>query len=112
MRGINKLYNSELVLNNAKQGYKGRNKDLISKRNKALVNRYYLYSTKTKVRYDYIIERLEEEFYLSKSMVVKILSANIELLKEMKKSKPTLLNLKAVYPHFNWDLKWFIQKSN
>ena len=112
MRGINKNYNSQNDLNESKQVYLGRNRDLILQRNKALIARYYLFSVKTKVRYDEIITTLHNEFYISKATVIRIISDNLNELKELRNSNTSISSLKEFHPHFNWDIKGFLNRTN
>jgi len=90
--------------NNASIKYNGRNLDLIEKRNKVLLNRYYVYCVICKFNYSMIIDRLSIEFFISPVTIQKIISNNISKILEIKKKKPTITILKKEYPFYNWDL--------
>ena len=107
MRGKNILFNDNIDTSYIKNeiGKGGRNKVLIQKRNEALIHRYYYYKTFTKYRYEYIIERLHLEFYLSANQVVKIITNNFEIYRIIKHKGYSINDLKALYISFNWSLK-------
>jgi hypothetical protein len=52
---------------------KGRNRALVSKRNKALLERYYYWTNEKRVRFDDVLGKLSEEFFLSEDRIVDIL---------------------------------------
>ena len=83
---------------------KGRDVNLVKRRNDAMVYRYYMYNS-----YDWsyvrIIETISEEFYLTSRTVTNILTANIDALKLIKREKPPLSSLSKKYPQFDWSIK-------
>ncbi len=103
MRGRNLLEKDNAVP--IKQGSRGRSKVLILQRNEILFNRYYFYNSINKISYECTINILSKEFYLSAIMVVKILTESIDKVRKIKHDKPSIAQLKRVYPHFNWCLK-------
>lgn len=104
MRGKKSLFDDSIKIEKSPRLTQGRNKELLSKRNNALIARYYVYTTMTKMRYDSIISILVEEFFLSGYTIAKVLSENYGLLKEIKLKSPTIQSLKKTLPHFNWCL--------
>jgi hypothetical protein len=105
MRGRKKIFD-EIVNGDLSSGNvtTGRSKDLISKRNKALIFRYYFYVTFTQLRYEVILEKLCEEFFISPYTIQARINDNYTLFSEVKMNKPEPSELKKTYPQFNWAL--------
>lgn len=82
----------------------GRDPLLIEKRNIALFHRYCFFSLNTNNRYEVIIERLSDEFYLSKITVGKLIALNTELILSIKKEKLGVNTLKKMHPQFDWTI--------
>lgn len=82
---------------------RGRNADLICKRNMLLLYRYYYYARVGKMRYEDIIERLVEEFYLASATVVRLITFDeADKLNTIKDEAPGVKTLERIYPHMNW----------
>lgn len=107
MRGNRILFDNDYKDESIKKDtlQRGRNVKLIQKRNEALMHRYYYFRTFTKYKYEYILDILHNEFYLSKITLVKILINNIEMYHTIKKNGYSINDLKSMYIHFNWSLK-------
>ena len=90
--------------NSKKEEGNGRSKKLIGKRNTALFHRYIFFSVNTNNRFDVIIYRLSDEFYLSPVRISEIISDNLELIRALKKEKINPATLKKLHPHFDWKI--------
>ncbi len=101
MRG-KKLFKVAFKGNEQEQGSKGRNLNLIARRNHCLMDRYFYYGNYTDKRFDVIIENLCMEFFLSGRTLHDIIEANEGYLLELKKKKPNLSLLEMRWPHLRW----------
>lgn len=87
---------------------KGRNSDLLAKRNDCLLDRYFYYGKFFGLRYDLIIQKLSEEFCLSSSTLQQIIESNLSLVSEKKKAyneddEPNIKKqFKEKWPHMVW----------
>jgi len=81
---------------------KGRSKELNDRRNELLLYRYFWYGAYTKLRFEIVMTRLEDEFYISPRTIMNILSASSEQLRSIRNHPPTPEALKKKYPHLNW----------
>lgn len=80
----------------------GRNPQLIEKRDNLLIHRFYF---KTKVQrkiYDDVLRELEEETFLSKIMIMKILQAKADQALLIKKQQPSKEDLRRQFPFMVW----------
>ncbi len=84
---------------------KGRDANLIRKRNSAIIYRYYMYNTFATSTFDLIIQTISEEFYLAPRTVTTILTSHIDVLKTIKQEQPGMSSLSKKYPQFNWSIK-------
>lgn len=84
---------------------KGRNSDLIKKRNNVILYRYYMYKTFAKWNYESIIETVSEEFYLSTRTITDILTSNSQELKKITAEQPKLCLLSKKFSHYDWSIK-------
>jgi hypothetical protein len=84
---------------------KGRNLDLIKKRNTVILYRYYMYKNFSKWGYEQIIETISEEIYLSTRTVTDILTANLQELRQITSEKPDLRVLDKQFPHYDWSIR-------
>lgn len=76
MRGIrayNELFAKETTTTSKPK--KGRNNDLIQQRDELLSARFYYYSKRRGLRYEEVIIKLSNEFFLSESRVITIIGA-------------------------------------
>jgi hypothetical protein len=63
---------------------KGRSKELIQKRNKKIINRYFYFTEKKRMRFDDVLRILsEEEFFISEQRIELIIRENNEYLNEL-----------------------------
>jgi len=107
MRGQHLLFNDIFTTTTSiaeKKPGKGRNTDLIAARNECLVYRYYYYATffKHQLMYEYIIQKVAAEFWLSPVTVPEIIEDNFTTLAHVKKEQPTLKVLAQKFPHICW----------
>lgn len=81
---------------------RGRSSDLIKRRNKCLMHRFYFYAKKRDLRYEDTITLLGEEFFLAPRTVMAIIIKTSSLpdvsYKEMKSAK----ELQSMYGFLNW----------
>lgn len=65
---------------------KGRNKELIEKRNQALCRRYHYWTEVQRLRFDDALRVLsEQEFFISEERILSIIRDNIAKLDELSK---------------------------
>lgn len=83
---------------------KGRNGDLLKKRNSVILYRYYLYKTFAKWSYETIIETVSDEMYLAPRTVTTILTTQIEDLRKINAEQPPLVRLSRKFPQYNWSI--------
>jgi len=63
---------------------KGRNKDLIGKRDEALMRRYYYWTELQRLRFDDALKVLsEQEFFISQERIMAIIRTKCHLLKDI-----------------------------
>lgn len=85
-----------------KEPGKGRNPERDAKRNELLLARYYYYGTFTDNRYGWIIAKLADEFFLAERRIADIVAGNVDGLKALRQSPPTLKDLRRRWPHLHW----------
>ncbi|MCG8477048.1 MAG: hypothetical protein MI784_16395 [Cytophagales bacterium] len=75
---------------------KGRSADLISRRNSALVKRFYFWTEIKRRRFDDTLQILSlDEFFISEQTIENILRKNLSLLDSLMDRKPTQRQLKS-----------------
>jgi len=82
----------------------GRSASLISQRNDKIACRYYYkIAIKGMKQWDEIITQLSFEFDLSTAQVVKIITLYMgDRIRELCAEKPTVKELRRLYPHYSW----------
>ena len=80
----------------------GRNPLLIEKRDEFLFHRIYFKTTVQRKLYEDVLDELESEVYLSKTMLKKIINSRTDELLQIKRNKPTIKELKDKFPHIVW----------
>jgi hypothetical protein len=102
MRGSNTLF-SDIFIDEkpVEKQAKGRSANLNDKRNELLINRYYYYGLQ-KFRYDFILDKLSEEFFLSVVTIPKVIDENYLILHNLKKEQPSKQLLQKKWPHLVW----------
>lgn len=81
---------------------KGRSSILNAKRNECLVDRYCFYCLTTKFKYEYIIEIIAKEFFISIHTVPEVLAANNDYRKQVRKEQPIKSVFTKKWPHMAW----------
>jgi hypothetical protein len=81
---------------------KGRNDQLMEKRNECLVARYYYYGSHSEKRYDIILQQLSDEFFLSTSTIQDLVQSNMKYLHELKDKEPRRAYFESNWPHLVW----------
>lgn len=82
---------------------KGRSEDLITKRNRALICRYYYYSRICKIKYADMLILLEAEFFLKAPSIAILFKSKADQVIDTFKSNPTLKELSKEFPLFIWN---------
>lgn len=83
---------------------KGRDKELISKRNELLLDRLFFYKALYRWDYDFVLEKLSNEFFLSERTIGDIISntGSQLYLRTLKIEQPSKNNLEKKWPHLKW----------
>lgn len=92
------VYDEKIV----KKAKRGRDLELVERRNKMLFYRYYYYSKIHKLTYVDVLDKIETEFYLSGRTISDLLQVNSGALKQIFSEKPDLKYLNKEYSFFNW----------
>lgn len=80
----------------------GRNEDLVNKRDECLVDRYYYYGKFSLMRYDAILQSLQDEFFIEEFTIQKRINQNYDQLAQLKTQKPQRDFFKKKWPHLVW----------
>ena len=81
---------------------RGRNNELLEKRNACLLARYYYYGHFTEKRYDAIIQHLSTEFFLSPVTIQDLVQDHVNYLHELKQLNPRRAYFESQWPHLVW----------
>lgn len=90
------------IIDNPKEQRAGKNAALVEQRNLLLLTRFYWYSSVVKLRYDYILLQLCNEFFLAERRITDIISEDRNVIFGLRKSNPALEYFKQKYPYLNW----------
>ena len=103
MRGHHTLYTSifpsAVVVESPRKGQRNVHMD---RRDEALASRYYYHAQILRRRYDDCLANLEQEFFITPSVIVQRLNEKQPYLKDLVSRKTTVSELKKLYPHFVW----------
>lgn len=105
MRGsltFQSLFTDETITLPGKVAGKGRCAELIEQRDVCLINRYFFYGKYSGIRYETVVQNLSREFFLTERRVQDIISENSNLLRELRKDPPAVIELKNRWPHLRW----------
>ncbi len=83
---------------------KGRDKELITKRNELLLDRLFFYKGIYRWDYAYMLERLSDEFFISErtiSDIIEKLDSQL-YLRNLKLQQPSKNILEKKWPHLKW----------
>jgi len=99
----------EEPVNEDQQDTRGRDPELIRQRDEHLLYRYNYYRSKyykskndPRLDYDWIMEQLGREFYLTPYTVGKKIADNIGLSVRIHREKISIAKLQEKYPFFKW----------
>lgn len=82
---------------------KGRSQLLIDKRNECLLDRYYYYGKLCGLKYSQVIKHLSNEFFLSTSFVITIITSHSAVLSHYATLNPTRKDLQTKWPFINFN---------
>lgn len=86
-----------------KQPGKGRNQNFDALRNELLIHRYFYYGKfHNELKYEVIISRLSEQFFLTERRIQDVISENAIALRQLRQDPPTVPELKKRWPHLVW----------
>lgn len=85
-----------------KEEYNGRSPQLIANRDGFLIHRYYYKARVQRKLYADVLQELENEVYISKAQIQKIISQKLQQVYDLKDKKPDATYFKKVYPHIVW----------
>lgn len=103
MRGVHTLFADIFTEQELpKQSNKGRNADLIAQRNECLIDRYFYLGETTGLRYELLVKRVAQEFFLSAVTVPEIINDNLDKLLQLKKAKPGKKYFQEKWQHLAW----------
>lgn len=101
-RGKQKLYNT-IVANSLPEPDSSHKRNTgIDGRRDAMAHRYYFHATINRFRYDDCLVFLHQEFFLQPNTIVSELEQRFEVISALVKNKVTPVELKKLYPWFNW----------
>lgn len=80
----------------------GRDPDLITKRDDLLLHRVYFKTRIQRKYYDDALQELEDELFLSKTRIAKIITEKKESLLLLKKQQITTDHLRVKFPFIVW----------
>ena len=102
MKGQKAFVDNALKYIPPKQTKRGRNDELIEKRNECLLARYFYYSRFSGLCYEESMARIAKEFFLTPSRITRIIQDNAESLQELRQNQTTIYYLQTHYPHLKW----------
>ncbi|HCW06894.1 MAG TPA: hypothetical protein DGG95_05975 [Cytophagales bacterium] len=76
-----------------------------AKRNTALVYRYFFYTKFTGLRYEIILEKLSDEFFIAPITIIELISDNMVILEEAKSKNMSATDFKTHFPTLDWNLE-------
>jgi hypothetical protein len=97
-----RFFETALKMPKPEAAYRGRNLELIKRRNSCLADRYYYYSHFTDKRYETIMAHLSREFFLSTRTINDLIAQQIPYLQQQKLEAPTRGTLERRWPHLKW----------
>jgi hypothetical protein len=81
---------------------KGRNDNLVNRRNECLFARYYYYGYYKNKCYEEMLKLLGGEFFLSPIRVARLIQNNTEQVLAIKQRNPSLTYFSNRWPHLKW----------
>lgn len=89
--------------NNPKKTLKGRNPELIERRNEKLADRLYFYRVFGKLDNDTALHILSREFDIAAFTIGEIAMKQSNYLKDLQKEEVTIVQLKKKWPYLSWN---------
>ena len=80
----------------------GRSQQLHDLRNECLIDRYFFYLKFTDKRYDAILEKLKQEFFLEAFTIQERITEGYEFLAKLKQEPPQKNYFVKKWPHLVW----------
>lgn len=103
MRGQRSLYNKLFPEPVLERKNENRPRNYFQpERNEAVVYRFYFYATIHNLKYEQCLEQLEQEFYLTSSRIIKVLTDSNSMLNRVQHEAPTIKQLEQKFPHLVW----------
>lgn len=103
VRFYQQLIDDEKNQNSISSNVKGRSAELVSKRNKCIICRFYYYVKEKNLRYKDVIALLSEEFFLAQRTIINIVVSTSSMpgcsYNEMKEETK---RLQLQYAFLNW----------
>lgn len=99
---INAMLFDENAILPTKVDKSGRDPEKIEKRDDMLLHRLYFKSKIERKGYDDVLNELETEFFLSRTMIQKIITCKSDIALMIKKQGLTTQDLNAKFPWFKW----------
>jgi hypothetical protein len=84
---------------------RARRNDLLAARNRCLVHRYYYYAKLLHLSYEAVLAELKKEFFIADETIPRIISQEIEIIREITLQKLTVKQLEKLYPQYSWKQK-------
>lgn len=81
---------------------RGRSEQLIERRNELLICRYYYYMAIHNKRYDWTLQTLEGELFLSQRRIIDVMEQERAQLTKLRKEHPDTGYFKRKFPFFSW----------
>jgi hypothetical protein len=81
---------------------RGRSEELIKARNELLLHRYYYYMAIHNKRYDWALQKLESELFLSQRRIIDVMEQERALLLKLRADKPDIAYFRSKFPFMVW----------
>ena len=82
---------------------KGRRNVHLDRRDDALAARFYFYHHIVRIRYDDILLKLEQEFFITTNVVIQRLNTRTNYMKDLSKQGAQAAYLKKMFPFYVWN---------
>ena len=81
---------------------RGRNEQLIQKRNELLIHHHYFYYKIKGLQYHIGLQNLENEFFITERTIIDIVQNSHSIIKELRNLSPEVHYFKKKYPFMDW----------
>ena len=97
------LFGREVAETEQEQDKKGRNAAMIDARNEHLLYRFCHYRQNPRTAYDWILDQLSKEFYITPLTIGQIIMEHQDRLSRIAKvERPSAKDMEKKYPWMNW----------